>query len=76
MLSILIKGDEANALKIATKLKIFRNATSLGGVESLVDHRKSAEGEHSTSKPNLLRISVGIENVIDLINDFKQALDK
>jgi cystathionine gamma-synthase len=76
MLSILIKGDEANAVKVATKLKIFRNATSLGGVESLVDHRRTAEGEHSTSKPNLLRISVGIENVIDLINDFKQALDK
>jgi cystathionine gamma-synthase len=76
MLSVLIKGDEANALSVATKLKIFRNATSLGGVESLVDHRRTAEGEHSTSKPNLLRISVGIENVIDLINDFKQALDK
>jgi cystathionine gamma-synthase len=76
MLSVLIKGDEANAIKVATKLKIFRNATSLGGVESLVDHRKTAEGEHSTSKPNLLRISVGIENVIDLIDDFKQALDK
>ncbi len=75
MISILIKGDEANALKVATKLQIFRNATSLGGVESLVDHRKTAEGEHSTSKPNLIRISVGIENVNDLINDFKQALD-
>ena len=75
MVSILIKGDEENAIKVATKLKIFRNATSLGGVESLVDHRKTAEGEHSTTKPNLLRISVGIENVSDLINDFKQALD-
>ncbi len=76
MISVLIKGDEQIAIKVASKLQIFRNATSLGGVESLVDHRKTAEGEHSTTKPNLLRISVGIENVNDLINDFKQALDK
>lgn len=74
MLSVLIKGDEANCLKVASKLKVFKHATSLGGVESLVDHRKSAEGDHSVSPPNLLRISVGIESIDDLIADFDQAL--
>ena len=74
MLSVLIKGDEANCLSVASKLKVFQHATSLGGVESLVDHRKSAEGIHSVSPENLLRVSVGIENIDDLIEDFKQAL--
>lgn len=74
MLSVIIKGDEANCLKVASKLKVFKHATSLGGVESLVDHRRSAEGEHSVSPPNLLRISVGIESIDDLIADFDQAL--
>jgi len=74
MLSVLIKGDEVNTLKVASKLKIFKHATSLGGVESLVDHRRTAEGTHSVSPPNLLRISVGIESIEDLIEDFKQAL--
>jgi cystathionine gamma-synthase len=74
MMSILTKGDEQDCLKIASKLKIFQHATSLGGVESLVDHRKTAEGLHSVSPENLLRISVGIENIDDLIEDFSQAL--
>jgi cystathionine gamma-synthase len=74
MLSVLIRGDEANCLSVASKLKVFQHATSLGGVESLVDHRKSAEGIHSVSPGNLLRVSVGIENIDDLIEDFKQAL--
>jgi cystathionine gamma-synthase len=74
MMSILTKGNGQDCLKIASKLKIFQHATSLGGVESLVDHRKSAEGLHSVSPENLLRISVGIENIEDLIEDFTQAL--
>jgi cystathionine gamma-synthase len=74
MLSVLIKGNESNCLRVASKLKIFKHATSLGGVESLVDHRRTAEGEHSVSEPNLLRISVGIESIGDLIEDFRQAL--
>ncbi|MCP9754653.1 aminotransferase class I/II-fold pyridoxal phosphate-dependent enzyme [Lacihabitans sp. CCS-44] len=74
MMSILTKGNEQDCLKIASKLKIFQHATSLGGVESLVDHRKSAEGLHSVSPENLLRISVGIENIDDLLEDFSQAL--
>lgn len=74
MLSILIHGDEANCLRVASKLRIFQHATSLGGVESLVDHRRTAEGIHSLSPENLLRISVGIEKIEDLIEDFEQAL--
>jgi cystathionine gamma-synthase len=74
MLSILIKGNEQNCLRVASKLKVLQHATSLGGVESLVDHRKSAEGQHSTSPANLLRVSVGLEPIEDLIEDFKQAL--
>ncbi|MFN3849029.1 MAG: trans-sulfuration enzyme family protein [Spirosomataceae bacterium] len=76
MLSILIKGDEAQAMRFSSSMKIVTHATSLGGVETLVDHRRSAEGEHSVSPPNLIRVSVGIENIEDLIQDFKEALDK
>ena len=74
MMSILVKGSEIDAMKVASKLKIFKHATSLGGVESLIEHRKSVEGIHSVSPENLLRISVGIENIHDLIQDFEQAL--
>jgi cystathionine gamma-synthase len=76
ILSVLIKGDQDRCLKVANNLKIFKNATSLGGVESLVDHRRTAEGENPVSAPNLLRISVGLENINDLISDFSQALKK
>lgn len=76
MLSILIKGDEAQAMRFSSSMKIVKHATSLGGVETLVDHRRSAEGEHSVSPPNLIRVSVGIENIEDLIQDFKEALDR
>lgn len=75
MLSVLVKGGEMEALAFGRKLKIFKHATSLGGVESLVEHRLSAEGEMAKSPANLMRISVGIENVSDLIEDLKQALD-
>lgn len=74
MLSVLVKGGAEETLKLASNLKIVTHATSLGGVESLVDHRQSAEGAHSVSPPNLLRISIGIENKEDLIHDFAQAL--
>ena len=74
MMSILVKGGAAETLKLAGSLKIVKHATSLGGVETLVDHRQSAEGVHSVSPLNLLRISVGIENIEDLIGDFEQAL--
>lgn len=74
MLSVLIKGDEENAFKVSTKLKHFTTATSLGGVESLVEHRKSIEGVDSPTPANLVRISVGIEHIDDLISDWKRAL--
>jgi cystathionine gamma-synthase len=74
MLSILVKGGQEAALKVCANLKIFCHATSLGGVESLIEHRRSVEGVDSPSPENLLRISVGIEDVDDLIADFEQAL--
>ena len=75
MLSILVKGGEKQALKLASNLRIFKHATSLGGVESLIEHRFSSEGIHSRSPENLLRISVGIEHIDDLIADFEYALN-
>jgi cystathionine gamma-synthase len=74
MISIQIKGDEANARKVASKLKLFQQATSLGGVESLVEHRRSIEGPDSKTPGNLLRLSVGLEHVDDLWEDLNQAL--
>ena len=74
MISILIKGNQSKALQIAGKLQLFKHATSLGGVESLVEHRKSIEGVHSKTPENLLRISVGIEQINDLIEDWQNAL--
>ncbi len=74
MMSILVQGTEGDTLRMASRLKMVKHATSLGGVESLVDHRKSAEGVHSRSAGNLLRVSVGIENIEDLIADFDAAL--
>lgn len=75
IISVLVKGGEKNAFKFAGRLNIFKHATSLGGVESLVEHRRSAEGEHPVSPDNLIRISVGIENAIDLSDDLNQALN-
>ena len=74
MLSILVKGNAQTANKVANKLKIFTIATSLGGIESLVEHRKSVEGVNSQTPENLLRISIGLENEDDLIEDWDQAL--
>ena len=74
MLSILVKGGEAEAIAVAGRAKVFLRATSLGGVESLVEHRASIEGLHSLVPRNLLRLSVGIEDLRDLIGDLEQAL--
>ncbi|MBE0424794.1 MAG: aminotransferase class I/II-fold pyridoxal phosphate-dependent enzyme [Lutibacter sp.] len=74
MLSILIKGSEIETTFMASKLNYFTLATSLGGVESLVEHRKSVEGIDSPTPYNLLRISVGIEHIDDLISDWDNAL--
>ncbi|HPH18090.1 MAG TPA: PLP-dependent aspartate aminotransferase family protein [Haliscomenobacter sp.] len=74
MLSIEVKRGMEKAIELAENLHIFTHATSLGGVESLIEHRRSAEGLHPRSPDNLLRVSVGIEFVGDLIRDFEQAL--
>ncbi len=74
MLSIQLHGGRAAALAIAGKLQLFTNATSLGGCESLVEHRASVEGSNPMSPQNLLRISVGLEDADDLIADLAQAL--
>lgn len=75
MLSVQLRGGRDAALAMAGKLQLFTNATSLGGCESLIEHRASIEGKHPTSPQNLLRISVGLEHADDLIADLAQALD-
>ena len=59
---------------MAGRLRLFTNATSLGGCESLVEHRASVEGPNPRSPQNLLRISVGLEHADDLVADLAQAL--
>jgi cystathionine gamma-synthase len=74
MMSLLVKGGEAEALRLCTRLKVIVPATSLGGVESLAEHRKTVEGPSSPVAANLVRLSIGIENADDLIADIEQAL--
>ncbi|HTN98553.1 MAG TPA: PLP-dependent aspartate aminotransferase family protein [Nordella sp.] len=74
MLSLLIKGDAADAVRVCTRLKVIVPATSLGGVESLAEHRKTVEGPESPVPDNLIRLSIGIEHADDLIADLDQAL--
>ena len=74
MLSVQVKGDAKHAMALTGKLKLFTTATSLGGVESLIEHRKSVEGTDSPTPENLLRVSVGLENIDDLIDDWSTAL--
>lgn len=75
MLSIQVRGDASAALAVTGRLRLIIRATSLGGVESLVEHRKSVEGPQSPTPDNLLRISIGLEHPDDLIADLAQALD-
>jgi len=74
MLSILVRGGWNEAVSVASNVKLFKNATSLGGVESLIEHRASAEGPGSTSPKNLLRLTIGLEHPEDLIEDLMQAM--
>ena len=74
MISIQIKGDEANARRVASALTLFQQATSLGGVESLVEHRRSIEGHDSKTPGNLLRLSIGLEHIDDLWEDLNSCL--
>jgi cystathionine gamma-synthase len=74
MLSFQVKGSQQAALSVAAKLRLFTRATSLGGIESLIEHRASIEGPDSQTPQNLLRVSVGLEHADDLVNDLSQAL--
>ena len=74
MLSILVKGGERAAIDTCRYVQVFYPATSLGGVESLIEHRKTVSGDGFPVHPALLRISVGIEDADDLIADLDQAL--
>jgi len=74
MLSIRVKGGAEAARKVVNTVHLFAQATSLGGVESLIEHRASVEGPDTKTPPNLIRISVGLEHIDDLIADLGQAL--
>ena len=74
MLSLRMKGGADSALAVVKRCKVFTRATSLGGVESLIEHRYSIEGKRSPIPKDLVRISIGIESVDDLIADLEQAL--
>lgn len=74
MLSIRVRGGEGAAVGAAARVKVWKRATSLGGVESLLEHRASVEGAGSPAPPDLLRLSAGLEHVGDLVADLEQAL--
>ncbi|HET7395370.1 MAG TPA: PLP-dependent transferase, partial [Gammaproteobacteria bacterium] len=74
MLSFTLRGGEAAAMRTVANLKLFTRATSLGSVESLIEHRASMEGPETLTPRNLVRVSVGLEHVDDLIADLDQAL--
>lgn len=75
MLSFQVRGEAEAALGVAARAQIFRRATSLGGTESLIEHRASIESQPTPTPPNLLRVSVGLESADDLIADLTSALD-
>ena len=74
MLSVRVKGGERAAIATAARVGLWKRATSLGGVESLIEHRASIEGPETPCPPDLLRLSVGVEDGDDLYNDLDQAL--
>ena len=75
MLSVIVKGSQTDAINVVRNCKVFYPATSLGGVESLIEHRKTVSGDDFPVHENLIRISAGIEDPVDLINDLEQALN-
>jgi cystathionine gamma-synthase len=74
VVSVQVPGGAADALAVVSRVRLFTRATSLGGVESLIEHRASIEGPLSQTPPNLIRMSVGLEHPDDLIGDLDQAL--
>lgn len=75
MISFQIKGDRTDAMQLVTRTKVFKRATSLGGVESLIEHRASVEQPDTKTPQNLIRVSVGLEHSDDLIKDLDEALN-
>ncbi|MDZ7800048.1 MAG: PLP-dependent transferase [Trueperaceae bacterium] len=76
MLSVRVRGGAEAAARVASATRLFTRATSLGGVESLIEHRAPVEGPDTATPPDLLRISVGIEHPDDLIRDLARALGR
>ncbi|TDT75471.1 cystathionine gamma-synthase [Litoreibacter halocynthiae] len=76
MMSIIVNGSEQTAIDVSRFCEVFYPATSLGGVESLIEHRKTVSGEGFPVHPRLLRLSIGIEDADDLIYDLEQALTR
>jgi len=74
MLALCVRGGRDEAMEVASRTRLFRRATSLGGAESLIEHRASIEGPASTTPQNLLRLSVGLEDMADLEADLREAL--
>jgi cystathionine gamma-synthase len=74
MLSFQVRGGRDQAFRVVANVSLFTPATSLGGTESLIEHRQSVEGPDTTTPDNLLRVSVGLEHPDDLIADLAQAL--
>ena len=74
MLSVRVSGAKPEAMAVAARMRLFIRATSLGGTHSQIEHRASVEGRNSKTPQNLLRVSVGLEHIDDLIADFDQAL--
>ncbi len=74
MLSVEVRGGRERAMEVTANVRLFTRATSLGGVESLIEHRASIEPEGTATPENLLRISVGLEHPDDLVEDLAQAL--
>jgi cystathionine gamma-synthase len=74
MVSVEVKGGAPAALGVVRRVKLFTAATSLGGTESLIEHRASVEGPESRTPPGLLRLSIGLEHAEDLVGDLDQAL--
>jgi len=75
MMSLRVKAGKDAAMKVVSRVEIFTRATSLGGTESLIEHRASSEGPGSRTPQDLLRLSIGLEHPDDLIADLKQALE-
>ncbi len=75
MIAFEVDGNDATALKVAARTRVFMRATSLGGTESLIEHRASIETPPTRTPPNLLRLSIGLEHVDDLLADLSHALE-